>query len=125
MWVSSKFGFYSIVKKPDGWNVRARVKKDLENVLAASGLENPIKVYPEADYRFRIIVDAAGLAAVFEVLEKSIDYDNFKSMIGRTPDQQEKLHAYHNVWNEMFNIQWDTDTKKMFSSIGLESSVMT
>ena len=45
-----------------------------------------------------MIVSADKIAGVFTTLLDSIDYSNFKSQIGRTEDQIEKLHAYHEIW---------------------------
>ncbi len=38
-------------------------------------------------------------------LASTLDYDNFKSKIGRTPDQKSKLDAYHEIWGVMAELQ--------------------
>ena len=38
MWIASKFGWFSIVKKTDGWHVRARVRQDLETLIRVGDL---------------------------------------------------------------------------------------
>jgi hypothetical protein len=55
MWVFSQNGFFSIVRKPDGFHVRARQKEDLVRV----GL-TPIKSFAGSDYPWRAILDQAG-----------------------------------------------------------------
>ncbi len=105
MWAFTGLGFFSIVKKEGCLHVRARVKKDLQNLLKKTGIETEILTYPYADYRFRIKVDSAQLGIIFSALLSSIDYSNFKSMISTTPDQRNKSSAYHKVWSLMSDLQ--------------------
>lgn len=107
MWLCTKYGFFSIVKKgaPETWQVRARVAADLENLILAAQLENKIIPTPEGDYCCRIVVDQAQLAAIMRLMAESIDYSNFKDCIARLPGQKKKLHAYHNFWGDMFRLQ--------------------
>jgi len=39
------------------------------------------------------------------VLADSLDYGNFKSMIAARPEQRGKLHAYHEIWHVMADLQ--------------------
>jgi hypothetical protein len=107
MWICSKFGFFSIVKKgePDTWQVRARRESDLSELLDATDLDAEIKSTPNGDYAFRIIVDRDGLERIFSSLADSIDYPNFKSCIASLPDQKDKLHAYEDFWLGMLKVQ--------------------
>ena len=43
MWICSKLGFFSIVKKDDRWHVRARARVDLKALKKATGLRLPIE----------------------------------------------------------------------------------
>jgi len=54
MWICSKFGFFSIVKKgqPDTWQVRARREKVPCELLDATDLDVEIKSTPNGDYAF-------------------------------------------------------------------------
>lgn len=102
MWIASKHGFFSIVRKEDVFHVRARGKGDLDNLRNAAGLAEQVQEsYPGSDYPWRLIVGSESLGKVFEALEATIDYGNFKGMIGATPDQRDKLDAYHRIWAEM------------------------
>ena len=105
MWIASKYGFYSIIQKDDGFHVRGRLKQDLENLKKHSGLDCEVLKWDTADYRYRMIVPADKIAGVFTVLLDSIDYSNFKSMVGKTEGQREKLGAYHEVWGIMEALQ--------------------
>jgi hypothetical protein len=102
MWIASKYGFFSIVKKEDVFHVRARCQADLDNLRSASGISDDVKEsYPGSDYPWRLIVGTESLGKVFQALEATIDYGNFKGMIGTTSDQRDKLDAYHHIWAEM------------------------
>jgi hypothetical protein len=94
MWIFTDKGFFSIVKQKDVWHIRARRKQDLVNL----GLE-PVASYPGSDYPWRSLVrDPNELRAIFLRLADSIDYPNFKDRISETPDQRDRLGAYHHIW---------------------------
>ena len=106
MWLATKHGFYSIVQKSaDEFHVRSRVRKDLENLLQLTDRRAPIHDWSGADYRYRIIVTKAGFTEVMAMLATSLDYPNFKSAIARTPDQRDKLDAFHRIWAIMAHLQ--------------------
>jgi hypothetical protein len=94
MWMFTQLGFFSIVKKPDGYHIRARQKQDLVNL----GLE-PVKSYPGSDYPWRgIVKESSKWDAITDKLMGSIDYPNFKSRIAQRPDQKHRNHRYHAIW---------------------------
>lgn len=102
MWIASKYGWFSIVRKEDGFHVRARDKADLEELLQAWDGATEIETWPGADYRYRVrLTDPGLLADLLEVLGNSIDYPNFKSMIRASESQKAKLGAYHEIWATM------------------------
>ncbi|EJF11925.1 hypothetical protein [Pontibacter sp. BAB1700] len=109
MWIASKYGFFSIVAKDNGFHVRARVQLDLEELLAATGIAEQVQIWPGADYRYRIIVGATDISKVFSTMASSIDYSNFKSMIDATPNQLAKRYAYSDIWCTMYQLQEDSD----------------
>ena len=66
MWLATQHGFYSIVQKDhDLYFIRARVRKDLENLKALAQLDREVLEWPEADYRYRVKVDFEDLLEVF------------------------------------------------------------
>jgi hypothetical protein len=106
MWLATKHGFYSIVQKAPGeFHVRARVRKDLENLLTLVDRALEIQDWPSADYRYRIIVAQRDLSEIMAVLALSLDYPNFKNQIARLPDQRIKLDAFHEIWAILANMQ--------------------
>ena len=106
MWLFTKSGFYSIVRKDNGeWHVRSRAKKDLENLVALSGKKHWIHRSPNADYRWRIVCRGLEARLLIDRLAAGIDYANFKAAVGATPDQADKLPAYHEIWGAMASYQ--------------------
>jgi hypothetical protein len=98
MWLMTKYGFYSIVQKQTGeYHVRSRERQDIENLMPHLGLaQGEIIESERSDYAFRIIVKKEDVEAILKFLGETIDYDNFKAKIDKTPDQNHK--PYHEVW---------------------------
>lgn len=110
MWLFTKYGFYSIVKKKFGdqvkpFQIRARTKVDLENLKDQVSLEENIIETLHADYPYRLIVNEDELARCMEAFKRNIDYDNFKNEVARHTDQKNKLDAYHDIWRVMYEYQ--------------------
>lgn len=118
MWICSKLGFFSVVRKPgDLFHIRARVRKDLENLVDAVGSHRNWKITihdshetdPRADYAFRIVVPEKWWGAFGIILVESVDYANFKGIVGATPDQRERLPIYSRFHHEMERFQNNPD----------------
>ncbi|WP_144605446.1 hypothetical protein [Algoriphagus algorifonticola] len=106
MWIASKNGFLSVVQhreKPDQVVVRARVRKDLEAIFH----EGSIIETPDGDYRFRVFISKQEAVALIAKQVQDIDYPNFKNAIAQTPQQRDKLSAYHDIWTVMWNYAQD------------------
>jgi hypothetical protein len=113
MWLATKLGFYSIIRKASGEiQVRARKKKDLKNLMEL--LPNPYRKKiietPKGDYGFRLVCDSnqkVWLSQVFNILQQSITYDNFKNEISHSDkyDQKDKLVPYNRFWLDMMDYQ--------------------
>lgn len=135
MWICSKLGFFSVVQKaPDEFHVRARCRKDLVNLqmaIADASGPDPARQssmaaqafagdkYPKivrtnkADYRFRIVVTQSQWMAVAYELFQSVDYANFKGVIGLTRDQSDKLPAYTAFHHDMERWQNGPEAKPL------------
>ena len=106
MWLCTKLGFYSIVQKRDGFHVRARTKRDLENLCSAAKISPKIEDWPTADYRWRVrLDDMTDMNLVFDALMASITYQNFKSEVYSRPDQTQKRNIYNRLWQSMADLQ--------------------
>ena len=110
MWLITTTGFYSIVQKPwdkeDGTlTVRARARADLET-LRARGLPElgEVKEDGDADYRFRAQATKAAVARAFNDQITAIDYDNFKTAVGKRQGAA-RARIYHDVWDALLPIQ--------------------
>ena len=80
MWIASKFGFYSIVcKDTDEFHVRARLRVDLENLLAAINVDEEIHQSEYADYRYRLVVSSEVVRKITTTFAATLDYPNFKN----------------------------------------------
>jgi hypothetical protein len=101
MWLMTQHGFYSIVEKnPGEFHVRARERKDIENLVSRVPLKGATVIdTPDADYACRIIVGKEDVLTIMRFLGETLDYSNFKGKIDRTPDQKHK--PYHEVWRVM------------------------
>ena len=113
MWIASKYGYFSIVKKDGGWHIRSRKVEDLELLKGAVGGEfgnQSVHLTPDADYCARIFVQDDPLGKkqmddLFSSLESSIDYPNFKSEVAKVSSQKGKLPFYGRIWGEMMDYQ--------------------
>lgn len=94
----TKYGFYSIVQKQAReYHVRARERKDVENLVRCVPLPHAqIKESERTDYAFRIVVGQADVLAILRFLGETLDYSNFKDTIDQIDDQKHK--PYHKVW---------------------------
>lgn len=101
MWLFTRHGFYSLTRstdEPDKLQVRARVRRDLENLQTLTGLTSPILETPTADYHWRWIVTPTEAEVITRCLTHDITYSNFKSTVARQPDQATKLTGLHDIW---------------------------
>lgn len=110
MWLFTKYGFFSVVKKKFNkedmpFQIRSRRRADLQNVVSRVNLPGPIIETSDSDYPYRIVVDEADLGRLFSVLVQELDYSNFKDAIKGIDDQKDKLTAYHEVWRTMLDYQ--------------------
>lgn len=106
MWLCTKLGFYSIVRKRDGYHVRARTKGDLTSLLNVAGLRIKMEDWPDADYRWRVRIQKdSSLASIFMALSDTVDYPNFKNEIIKSDSQVRKLSPYARLWEALRQIQ--------------------
>lgn len=106
MWVVTTQGFYSVVAHrddPDRVLVRARTREDIEALRGQIPDLEPFED-PDADYRWRAVVERSAWARALAELGEAIDYDNFKSAVG---DRQgrERARLYGRIWGELLSLQ--------------------
>lgn len=98
-------------RHPDKLLVRARRKKDLENLFGKDVL---IARTPNRDYRWRTVVDREEFALLVAESIRDIDYTNFKAS---TADHD--LHnLYASMWRQHYKYQHRDPTEQEEDSNG-------
>ena len=120
MWLMTTIGMFSAVcPRTEGGHgsqietdkimVRARVRGHIAALQERFGEFGDAELIetPNADYRYRIIVDKAAWAEAVGRMIVEQDYTNFKnaanSLQGRSGTAY--VHALHRVWNVMYELQ--------------------
>lgn len=108
MWVFTKDGFFSAVKKSEQKGtclitIRARARNDLVNAKKAMGLKR-CKIISNGgtDYEFRMVVKKEKWANYLFNQTMALDYENFKGKIYEISPKRESI--YGRVWAELLDI---------------------
>ena len=100
MWLGMSNAFLSIVAhrdKPDHLLVRARKKGHIENIFPDCNVSRT----PDADYRYRAVIERSIVSQVISDQIESTDYDNFKNSVNNS-----SLHdVYMAMWSTMYHYQ--------------------
>ncbi len=104
MWLFTKHGFFSVTQstqRRDLIQIRARAEKDLASLKAAYPHldRSPIIETPQADYRWRLVVQRWKWETVAAKLTSDIDYSNFKGKIATIENQRDKCGMLHDIWS--------------------------
>src|SRR5208283_1043316 len=112
MWLFTTSGFYSAVidtQREGRILIRARCKQDAANLYRDHHKElasmEPPTSDESRDYRWRISISKADWITLAGRLAGQIDYSNFKSAVHKHPDQDNKAHAYTEIWTTMHAVQ--------------------
>ncbi len=105
MWIMTKNGFLSAVKKTPGdkITVRARRLDDIEYAAKCMKVKKKdILKNVGTDYQYRIIVSQSDFAKFMEQESLDIDYANFKnaSCLG----DKRRHDAYFKCWEALWNL---------------------
>ena len=132
MWVLSKHGYFSAVKKsgcaPGELVIRARCKEDLERLKAATGTEAPILKKAGTDYPFRICMNREVWAKFLTGEAMSIDYPNFKDevLFGKIESPRRRKHRHHvyfNVWKALLSLSETPGKRQRYNRRKLQDSL--
>lgn len=111
MWIFTRDGFYSAVKKEcaiDEILVRARQRMDLVGLGRKIGQKLRIEETPLSDYRFRTVVKKADWAKYLAEAALELDYGNFKNTV---PKGDFRRHnAYVRCWEALCD--WQVETRR-------------
>ena len=108
MWLQTSFGFFSIVQKRGDagsgtLTVRARSAADLDRLRERFLPElEPTVAGAGTDYAYRARAPRAAVARAAASMLEAIDYDNFKSAVGKTDRARAAL--YGEVWSVLARI---------------------
>lgn len=119
MWIFTPLGFFSIVRsnmEPDQFQIRARKREHLVNLqehveyMFGKGYLGNIIACPDADYRWRIIVNQPRLATTIGELLALVDYTKFKPAVHNHLPTDTDYHAtLLPVWSTMLGLQRATE----------------
>lgn len=102
MWLTTTFGFFSIVQKnrTEHLTVRSRVRSDLDRLRDRylPTLTETVE-RPGSDYLYRATVSHADLAAAMARIVGEIRYDNFKSEV-----EEVQGHARESVYARVWGV---------------------
>jgi hypothetical protein len=113
MWVFTRSGFFSVVKKPgcapDELEVRARCRRDLEVLQKQTGVKSKILANAGTDYPFRIPMRREIWAKFLADEAMEIEYANFKDEVlfgnRETPRRRRHRHdVYFEVWRALLSL---------------------
>ena len=108
MWLFTTLGFFSVTQSKfdrGQFQIRARLKSDLETLNDVFGMGCRLIETPTADYRWRVTISPEQLTEVFAMLPSTILYPNFKDAVHHTHGQESKGGPYMRVWSVMKDLQ--------------------
>ena len=106
MWIMTRDGFFSTVKKPNQENevtVRARVKNDLERLMRRLDIDTDIIENGGTDYPFRIVMKQKLWSKYLQKTGQDIDYDNFKASLDHKDHARHA--AYFKCWSALMGLE--------------------
>jgi hypothetical protein len=104
MWLITQHGFFSVVRDRENatrFLVRARVRKDLQNLKSLAGLEAEVQSSPEREYPFRLRVEEREFPRVMNALGNTVDYPSFTARIAQRIDQACRTLLYGEVMDSL------------------------
>jgi hypothetical protein len=132
MWIMSRHGFFSVVKKPscapDELEVRARCRKDLEVLKKQTGSKSKILTNAGTDYPFRIVMRQEIWAKFLADEAMEINYANFKDevLFGKSETQRGRKHrhdVYFEVWRALLSLSEKPGRKQRCKRKELEDAL--
>lgn len=109
MWLFTRFGFFSIVRKVDGKDltIRSRTKGDLDR-LRNHYLPtlSPARQHEGTDYPWRAIASDNELTQAMKIIVEDIDYPNFKDEVAFGLGK-DRAGRYAQVWLALYGMSED------------------
>lgn len=105
MWIFSKSGFFSIVKKDGAIQIRARHPEHLQRLVREYELDVDLILTPDADYCSRVVIDADSFPDLMARMARDVDYSNVKTAVGKTLQDPVMEGVMVNAWRLLWNFQ--------------------
>ncbi len=109
MWIFTRDGFFSIAANtfcaPGEVAVRSRRREHLEHLMARHGVEAPILVFENADYRYRIQIPKTLWGEILRQEAESLDYGSFKEAMDQSVQDSDYMRAMSATWGAIHKIQ--------------------
>ncbi|MCZ6675334.1 MAG: hypothetical protein O7C75_20585 [Verrucomicrobia bacterium] len=99
----TQHGLFSVVEDedPSYLRIRARRKKDLENLASLVTFKTEVLESDEPDYRYSISLKRGSARRLLAATFDHINYPNFRAAISKTSDQREKIFSYRQIWSTL------------------------
>lgn len=106
MWLVTKTGFFSVVKKPgdSALTVRSRVRSDLEELRRYVPELGEVRATSGRDYQYRATVSHEALAKGVARMVLDLDYSNFKREIAQSAGHK-RANIYGGVWGDLMALE--------------------
>lgn len=106
MWITTKFGYFSVVQKPGEklLTIRARVRGDLENLQQCYLPKLKIVEGAGTDYPYRAKVSHKAFANAVKKMVLDIDYRNFKEVVADEQGVGREM-VYARVWSVLIGLE--------------------
>jgi 8-oxo-dGTP pyrophosphatase MutT (NUDIX family) len=109
MWLFTRFGFFSVVRKTDAdtLTIRSRTRGDLDR-LRNHYLPSlsPSQQHQGTDYPWRGTAEPAALEQAMALIVRDIQYPNFKDEVAASLGK-DRAKRYGKVWSALYDMQED------------------
>ena len=109
MWIFTPDGYYSVVQKPQDrkrgtLTIRARNREDMDALVQRYFPDAKPWRLKHSDYEWRIRVPQEDWAQAVARMALEIDYDNFKTEVGRRQGHK-RASIYGRVWSVLLDLE--------------------
>jgi hypothetical protein len=108
MWLFTECGFFSATRSaehPAKMQVRARVRSDLEELMARyCDAPLPILEWPDRDYPYRVLMEVSQWSDIVSRMCTDVNYSNFKDRV-KACQGSARAWLYSRIWSIMYEAE--------------------